>query len=163
MNEHACHLLWLTWSGRLVHLYDGSRYCYFYSSKILWRMHPNYATQHPRVLQQRYLMVSWQLLKLATGPMHYSSSPCLHSSEEQRENIIFYVLIRTPETVQVQLSVKVFWWVGYYVKWAFCEKGILWNVFQWTVVLRNVTRWNGMLWTVGIPTSSQDKTLLIRT
>ena len=34
-------------------------------------------------------MASWQLPKLATGQMHYSSSRSLHHSEEQRENIKF--------------------------------------------------------------------------
>ena len=91
MNGHACHLLWLTWSGRLVYLYDGSRYCHLPSLKFLWRMHQNYPTLHPGVLQQRHPMASWQLPKLAIGQMHYSSSPFLHPPEEQRENIKFYV------------------------------------------------------------------------
>ena len=91
MNDHACHLLWLTWSGRLVYMYDGSRSCHLHSSKLLWRMHQNYATLHAGVLQQRYPMAYWQLLKPATEQMHYSSSPSLHPSEEERENIKFYV------------------------------------------------------------------------
>ena len=36
MNSHACHLLWLTWSGRFVYLYDGSRSCHLLSSEFLW-------------------------------------------------------------------------------------------------------------------------------
>ena len=108
MSDHACHLLWLTWSGRLVYLYDGSRSCHLHSSKFLWRMHQNYATLHAGILQQRYPMAYWQLLKPATEQMHYSSSPSLHPSEEQRENIKFYGKIRTQETVQVARQRK-FW------------------------------------------------------